>query len=130
MSDTVDKLWEEHRSLALRVNDLSSQVNKDRAVFSTQIRDLQTRQTEILAEVSRSVERHDNHLSAAKDDILKAVTEISARVNGHENARHYEDGAKLGAKQERKRLSVIFTLVLTGVIAVAGWLVSRGTPPA
>lgn len=133
MGDNVEQLWREHKELGRRTSaletffkDLSSQVERDRAVFSRQIKDLEQRQTALLIQVSKDAEKHNNNIVSTRDDILASLERVNERVQNHENDKLKEEGMKMGASGERKKLVAIFTIILTGIAIVGSITFSGG----
>jgi len=119
VSDNVDKLWQEHKELKGFVNELSTQVAQDRAIFSRQIKDLEQRQTALLVQVSKDAEKHNASIMSMRADVLFALKELSDRVQNHENEKLRLEGVNEGATKERKKLLGLFTLILTGIAIIA-----------
>lgn len=125
MSEPIDKLWQAHNELAVQVNDLSKQQEMDRAMFERQLASIEHRQTDILTQVSSSYKQMETSFKEQNENLSREIKALHKRLDSHERLKERSAGHDEGARAERSKLIKLFSLILTGVVATFGWLLTK-----
>lgn len=125
MSEPIDTLWKAHNKLQGEVSNLSKQQEIDRMTFERQLASIEHRQTDILAQVSSSYQRMETSFKEQSESLIDKVGALESRLTDQEKQKARNSGYEDGLKAERKKNLGLFGLILTGILAVAGWILTR-----